>query len=111
MVLGIEKAPIVLDLYSQFSRVLIGLRETALGKGQMVGVIIVNPLRNIDDTLSPNALTVMYGDGNGQILELLPGASSPIVYAKDLEKVYARVQAEVVGVNTLWLPLLIYKQR
>ncbi len=106
---GINKAPITLDLESDFLRVNCDLRERPIGKGACVAVIFQNRLLNDDGT--GNALEAQVGYGAGQPWNLLPGQESPVIYANDLEKIYVRTRAAVAGVSSFQLTVLVYRKR
>lgn len=71
-----------------FMRQTVGQQPQALGKGRMVALYVINTFSNMD--LTANNVDVMVGGENGQPEQILPGAVSSLIYARDLENVYAR---------------------
>ena len=105
---GINKAPIVLGLVTDFIQAQADVQPQPLGKGKIVAAIVQNRLNNIDATNSGNNTDVMVGFGTGQIWQLLPGQESPVIYARDLEDIYIRVRTGVTAVN---VTVMVYKER
>jgi len=104
--IGINKGPIALNLETQLIRATIGVQPRALGKGAIVAVVVVNTLNNMDST--NNATEIMVGNATGQPYQMLPGQESPLIYASDLDDVYARVRTGVVEVD---VTVIIYKEK
>lgn len=106
---GINKAPICLDLETDYLLCTSTLIEQKLGKGNCIAVIIQNRLTNDDAT--GNALELMVGKGNGQIWNMLPGQESPVIYANDLEEIYIRTRVAVAGGSTFQFVVMVYRQK
>lgn len=86
------------------------LSASPLGRGEIVSVIVHNPLSNADNT--PNVLEVLIGDDASQIYDLLPGANTPELFAVDLKDLYARVRVavgEVEPVDETDIVLIIHR--
>lgn len=103
-------------LETVFMRHNVGQQPQALGKGAIVAVYVINNLNNLD--LTANNVEVMLGGENGQPEQLLPGQSSTLTYATDLEHVYARVRntlsdddpPEIVLADNVDVTLKVYRK-
>lgn len=94
---GINKAPIVNGLETIFSRLLVEPSPKALGRGEIIGVIVQNPLVNADGT--NNNSEIWAGSGSNMIYFMLPGQESPVFYAEDLKDIYLKLKFPVVNPN------------
>jgi hypothetical protein len=95
--IGINKAPISLDLETVFTHVLVGIAPKAIGRGEMVAVIVQNPLINIDGTT--NTSQMFLGSATNIIYSMIPGQESPVVYAEDQKDVYVRLDFPAINPN------------
>lgn len=77
-------------------RLRVGLSASPTGRGQIVSVIVLNPLTNADG--SGNVLTLLVGDGGSQCYPLLPGEKTVELFFNDLRDCYVRAAAAVGGV-------------
>src|SRR5258705_2186320 len=87
--IGINQGPIVLDLETVFAHVIAGISPKAIGRGEMIAVIIQNPLILADGT--PNNSTLFVGSASNMIYFMLPGQESPIFYAEDQKDIYVKL--------------------
>jgi len=94
---GINKAPLIDDLESIFSRVKAGIAPKAFGRGQIVALIVQNPLLRADRTA--NNSPVWIGNATNQIWYLLPGAETPVLYAEDLKDLYLKIDFPAANPN------------
>lgn len=95
--IGINKAPISLDLETVFAHVLAGIAPKAIGRGEMIAVIVQNPLLNTDGTA--NTSVIFVGSATNMIYSMLPGQESPVFYAEDQKDVYIRLNFPAVNPN------------
>lgn len=100
-------ARVIESLETKFFRVRARVNSHSVGRGEMVKIIIHNPLTNADGTA--NNVEVLIGDASGQIYDLLPGANTPEIYAEDLKDLYLRVRPP--GVTETDLVVLHYRER
>jgi hypothetical protein len=101
--------PVIENLETNFYRVRARLNAHSLGRGEMIKVIIRNPFFNADGTA--NNLDILVGDGSGQLFEVLPGSSTPEIYAEDLKDLYLRVRATIAGISETDVAVLCYRER
>lgn len=94
--------PVNEQLKTHFFRVRALVQAKALGRGDMIKVILHNPFFQADN-VTPNAIEVMIGDGSQQILLLIPGQSSPEIYAEDLKDIYLKVRTGAVETDIVCL--------
>ncbi len=106
---GINKAPISLDLVTEFIQARADVQPQPIGKGKIVAVIFQNRLNNINATNNGNNSDIMIGYGSGQIWQLLPGQESPVIYANDLEDVYLRLR--LAAGTPCDVAVIVYKER
>lgn len=95
--IGINKAPISLDLETVFTHVLVGIAPKAIGRGEIIAVVVQNPLINTDGT--NNNSTIFLGSATNMIYSMIAGQESPIVYAEDQKDVYVRLDFPAVNPN------------
>ena len=88
--IGINKAPIVDDLETIFAHVQAGISPKAIGRGEIIAVIVQVPLTNPDGTSNNSELFV--GSGSNQIYFMIPGQESPVIYAEDLKDIYVKLK-------------------
>lgn len=77
------------DLETIFSRFQVGIGPKALGRGEMISIILQNPLTNADGT--NNTSELFFGSASNQIYFMVPGQESPLVYAEDLKDLYIKL--------------------
>jgi hypothetical protein len=78
------------DIETIFSHVLVSFVPSAIGRGQMVAVIVQNPLFYADGT--DNAGEIFVGSASNMIYSMIPGQESPIIYAEDEKDVYVKLK-------------------
>ncbi len=105
---GINKAPIVLGLVTEFIQAQANTLPQPIGKGRIVAVIVQNRLNNINTGTTGNNTDIMIGFGAGQIWQLLPGQESPVIYANDLEDIYLRTRT---GASAIDVAVMVYKEK
>lgn len=88
---AVEPTPVNESLVTNFFQFQAGTDAKALGRGDIVKVIIRNPLTT--PAGAPNATEVRVGDASGQHYDLLPGANTPDIYAEDLKDIYVKTPA------------------
>lgn len=77
------------DIETIFSHVIAGITPKQIGRGEIVGVIVQNPLIYADGT--GNTGVIFVGSGSNQIYSMIPGQESPIICAEDLKDVYVKL--------------------
>ena len=95
--IGINKAPIVDGLETVMQKVTAGISTRALGRMEIIGVIIQNPLLLTDGSANTGVLFV--GNATNQIYCMLPGQESPLFYAEDLKDIYVRLNFPATNPN------------
>ena len=95
--IGINKAPIVVELETVFTHILVSIAPRAIGRGEMVAVIVQNPLFNTDGT--NNNAQIFVGSATNMIYSMIPGQESPVVYAEDQKDVYVRLDFPAINPN------------
>lgn len=97
-------------LTTVFDRAKVRVQASALGKGKIVAVIVQNTFNNMDNTA--NNQEIMVGSATAQVYQMVPGQESPLIYATDLDQVWARVRDTAVGAGTPCdVTLIIYKEK
>lgn len=89
--------PVLDDLETIFSVVKAERAPKALGRGEMVALIIQNPLTFPDGTT--NISEVFVGSGTNMLYFMIPGQESPYIYAEDLKDLYIRLNFPVINPN------------
>jgi len=85
--IGINKAPISLDLETCLRTCSLALPK-AIGRGEIIAVVVQNPLINTDGT--NNNSTIFLGSPLNDLFDDCR-AGKPIVYAEDQKDVYVRL--------------------
>lgn len=85
------------DLETIFSRFQAGIGPKALGRGEMISIIVQNPLTNADG--SANTSELFFGSASNMIYFMIPGQESPLVYAEDLKDLYIKLNFPVNNPN------------
>lgn len=78
------------DIETVFSHILVGIAPKAVGRGEMVCLIVQNPLFYADGT--ENTGEIFVGSGSNYIYSMIPGQESPYLYAEDLKDVYIKLK-------------------
>jgi len=88
---GINKSALMLDLETIFTRVQADINgPKALGRGEIIAVILQNPLLTSDGVTTNNS-QIWVGGGSVRPYLMIPGQESPILYAEDLKDIYLQL--------------------
>ena len=93
------------DFETVFTHVIAGIAPKAIGRGEMVALIVQNPLMNVDGTSNPSA--IFFGSGSNLIYYMIPGQESPIFYAEDQKDLYIKLDFPAVNPNGEILTLAV----
>lgn len=85
------------DIETIFAHVQCRIDPREFGRGEMLFLIVQNPLLNPDGTTS-NAM-IWVGSASNMIYLILPGQESPPIYAEDLKDLYMRLNFPAVNPN------------
>lgn len=81
-----------------FYRIRVSQSARTLGRGRVVSLYVRNPLTNAVGT--GNTTTILVGDSQTQLFDLLPGSITPEIFAADLKDISVRVLNIPLAPNT-----------